>query len=184
MGFFGDKEVTYAIFMRRPVCFAPRLMLNWLHAMTSERGAKVAVESRFNEGDWVGAGEPLIYLTGSFHALVDLETLYLQRLGAACVAAYNAYTMWATLPKVAFVAMDARHCAGTEMSEMMAYAASVGSDAAKKELKARGFVGSANDATSPYFGSRLGIGTMPHAFVGYAGSTLRAAEMYDALVCT
>ena len=75
--------------------------------------------------------------------------------------------------------MDARHCAGTEMSEMMAYAASVGSDAAKKELKARGFVGSANDATSPYFGSRLGIGTMPHAFVGYAGSTLRAAEMYN-----
>ena len=179
VGLFGDKEVTYAIFMRRPVCFAPRLMLNWLHAMTSERGAKVAVESRFNEGDWVGAGEPLIYLTGSFHALVDLETLYLQRLGAACVAAYNAYTMCATLPKVAFVAMDARHCAGTEMSEMMAYAASVGSDAAKKELKARGFVGSANDATSPYFGSRLGIGTMPHAFVGYAGSTLRAAEMYN-----
>ena len=83
VGLFGDKEVTYAIFMRRPVCFAPRLMLNWLHAMTSERGAKVAVESRFNEGDWVGAGEPLIYLTGSFHALVDLETLYLQRLGGS-----------------------------------------------------------------------------------------------------
>jgi len=51
----------------------------------------------------------------------------LQKLGPACVAAFNAYTMCADLPKVAFLAMDARHCAGLEMAEMMAYAASVGS---------------------------------------------------------
>ena len=30
------------------------------------------------------------------------------------------------LPKVAFIAMDARHCAGSEMAELMAYGASVG----------------------------------------------------------
>ncbi|MBR72285.1 MAG: nicotinate phosphoribosyltransferase [Rhodospirillaceae bacterium] len=179
VGRFGDKDVTYAIFMRRPVCFAPRLMLNWLDAVTTERNAKISIDTRFKEGDWVGAGDPLIYLSGSFHALVDLETLYLQRLGAACVAAYNAYTMCATMPKVGFVAMDARHCAGTEMSEMMAYAASVGSNAAKNELNAKGFIGSTNDATSSYFGNNKGIGTMPHALVGYAGSTLRAAEMYN-----
>ena len=55
------------------------------------------------------------------------------KLGAACVAAYNAYTMCADLPKVAFLAMDARHCAGTEMAEMMAYAAAVGSQRARRK---------------------------------------------------
>ena len=179
VGRFGDKKVTYAIFMRRPVCFAPRLMLEWLEAVTLERGVEITIDTRFQEGDWVGAGEPLMYLTGSFHTLVDLETLYLQRIGAACVASYNAYNMCATLPNVSFVAMDARHCAGTEMAEMMAYAASVGSESAKRKNGAIGFIGSANDSTANYFGTKAGIGTMPHAFVGYAGSTLRAAEMYN-----
>jgi nicotinate phosphoribosyltransferase len=30
IGKFGDCQVTYAIFMRRPVVFAPRLALEWL----------------------------------------------------------------------------------------------------------------------------------------------------------
>lgn len=175
---FGDKRVTYAIFMRRPVCYAPRLMQTWLDAVAADRGTKFEIETRYKEGDWVGAGEPLIYLSGSFQALVDLETIYLQKLGPACVAAYNAYTMAATMPKVSFIAMDARHCAGQEMAEMMAYAASVGSAAAKREVGAIGFIGNANDATAPYFGNQRGLGTMPHAFIGYASSTLRAAEMY------
>ena len=178
VGRFGDKQVTYAIFMRRPVCFAPRLMMDWLADVAAERDVEFEFETRFEEGDWVGAGEPLLYISGSFHALVDLETLYLQRLGAACVAGYNAYTMCATLPNVAFLAMDARHCAGSEMAEMMAYAASVGSAAAKRERDAVGFIGNANDSTAAYFGNEKGMGTMPHAFIGYAGSTLRAAEMY------
>jgi nicotinate phosphoribosyltransferase len=126
----------------------------------------------------VGAGEPLVYVTGSFYHLVDLETLYLQKLGAACVAAYNAFTMCVDLPKVAFLAMDARHCAGTEMEELMAYAAAVGSQSAKAQAGAKGFIGNANDATAHYFGREAGLGTMPHALVGYAGSTVRAAEMY------
>ena len=175
---FGDKRVTYAIFMRRPVCFAPRLMQNWLDGVAAARGTTFDIETRYREGDWVGAGEPLLYLSGSFEALVDLETIYLQKLGPACVAAYNAYTMAVTLPKVSFIAMDARHCAGQEMAEMMAYAASVGSDAAKREVGAIGFIGNTNDATAPYFGNQRGLGTMPHAFIGYASSTLRAAEMY------
>ena len=175
---FGDKRVTYAIFMRRPVCFAPRLMQTWLDAVAAERNTKFEVETRYKEGDWVGAGEPLLYLSGSFEALVDLETIYLQKLGPACVAAYTAYTMAATMPKVSFIAMDARHCAGQEMAEMMAYAASVGSESAKREVGAIGFIGNANDATAPYFGNQRGFGTMPHAFIGYASSTLRAAEMY------
>ncbi|MDT8265824.1 nicotinate phosphoribosyltransferase, partial [Roseomonas sp. DSM 102946] len=61
--------------------------------------------------------------------------------------------------------------------EMMAYAAAVGGDAARKE-GARGFVGNASNATAHWFGTPAGLGTMPHALIGYAGSTLRAAEMF------
>jgi nicotinate phosphoribosyltransferase len=60
---------------------------------------------------------------------------------------------------------------------MMAYAAAVGSRAAQAE-GAKGFVGNANDWTAHYFGANAGRGTMPHALIGYAGSTLRAAEMF------
>tara|TARA_R110000772_G_scaffold95429_3_gene193736 strand:- start:218 stop:1078 length:861 start_codon:yes stop_codon:yes gene_type:complete len=110
--------------------------------------------------------------------LVDLETLYLQKLGAACVAANNAFTMCVELPDVAFLAMDARHAAGIEMAEIMAYAAAVGSRAARDQVGAKGFIGNATEATAHYFGETGGKGTMPHALIGYAGSTLKAAEMY------
>jgi nicotinate phosphoribosyltransferase len=63
------------------------------------------------------------------------------------------------------------------MQDMMAYAASVGSEAAKRE-GATGFVGNANDGTAHWFGTPRGLGTMPHSLIGYAGSTLRAAEMF------
>lgn len=174
---FGDAQVTYAVFMRRPVISAPRLMLRWLDQVAASRAEKFGVELAFPEGEWVGAGEPMLYLSGSFRALVDLETLYLQKLGACCVAAYNAFTMCVDLPQVGFLAMDARHCAGTEMAEMMAYGAAVGSEAAKKQ-GAKGFIGNATDATAHYFGANKGRGTMPHALIGYAGSTVRAAEMF------
>src|SRR3546814_5644807 len=79
--------------------------------------------------------------------------------------------MCAELPKVAFLAMDARHCAGTEMADLMAYAASVGSERARRKLQAVGFIGNATDATAHYFGQKRGFGTMPHSLIGYAGST-------------
>ena len=175
---FGDTRVTYSMFVRRPVCFAPRLMIEWLEKVAAARGVAFDIELNYEEGEWVGAGEPLLYLTGPMGDLVDLETIYLQKLGPPCVAAYNAFAMCAVLPGVAFLAMDARHCAGSEMAEMMAYAASVGSDKAKKERAAIGFIGNATDATAHYFGNPQGLGTMPHALIGYAGSTLRAAEMF------
>ena len=175
---FGDTRVTYSMFVRRPVCFAPRLMIEWLEKVAAARGVAFDIELNYEEGEWVGAGEPLLYLTGPMGDLVDLETIYLQKLGPPCVAAYNAFAMCAVLPRVAFLAMDARHCAGSEMAEMMAYAASVGSDKAKKERAAIGFIGNATDATAHYFGNPRGLGTMPHALIGYAGSTLRAAEMF------
>lgn len=176
----GDAVVTYAIFMRRPVTLAPRLATEWLQEMARARGESFEIEWLHKEGAWVGAGEPLFYVTGKFSALVDLETIFLQRLGAACVAAYNAYQMCVELPEVSFLAMDARHCAGSEMADLMAYGASVGSNKAKLKTGAVGFVGCAADATAHFFGNESGLGTMPHALVGYAGSTLDAAKMFHA----
>ena len=175
---FGDKEVTYAVFMRRPVISTPRLAVEFLKRAARERGVRFQIELVHKEGEWVGAGDPMLYITGSLKHLVDLETLYLQRLGPPCVAAYNAYVMCQEMPKTAFLAMDARHCAGAEMAEMMAYAASVGSAAAKAEVGAIGFIGNATTEIAHYFGQKSGLGTMPHALIGYAGSTVRAAEMY------
>ena len=176
----GDVSVTYAVFMRRPVTLAPRLAIDWLMAMAKSRDADIEVDLLHKEGAWVGAGEPLLTITGSFAMLVDLETIFLQRLGAACVAAYNAYQMCVELPDVAFLAMDARHCAGEDMAHMMAYGASVGSNKARLKTDAKGFVGCATDATAHYFGNDAGMGTMPHALIGYAGSTVAAAKLFHA----
>ncbi|HEX2943812.1 MAG TPA: nicotinate phosphoribosyltransferase, partial [Rhodopila sp.] len=174
---FGDKRVTYAIFLRRPVVCAPRLMLDWLQTVSDLRHSPVEVDLVYQEGDWVGAGEPIVYLTGSMVHLSDLETILLQKIGPACVAAHNAYQMSLALPNARFLAMEARHCAGGEMQDIMSYAASVGSTAAQRE-GAQGFIGNANDGTAHWFGAKTGFGTMPHSLIGYAGSTLRAAEMF------
>lgn len=178
VGRFGEREATYAVFLRRPVISTPRLAIDFLDAAAAERGVRFAIDLVHPEGASVGAGEPIFYVTGSLYHLVDLETVLLQKLGAPCVAASNAYAMCVDLPKVAFLAMDARHCAGAEMAEMMAYAAAVGSAEARRVAAAVGFVGCAADANAHFFGQEKGLGTMPHALVGYAGSTLRAAEMY------
>ena len=174
---FGDKRVTYAVFLRPPVISAPRLMTEWLQTVAAARRTRIDVDLMYPEGSWAGAGEPLCYVTGSFVQLSDLETILLQKIGPCCVAAHNAYQMCLALPDAAFLAMEARHCAGAEMQDMMAYAAAVGSDAAKRE-GAKGFIGNANDGTAHWFGTAHGFGTMPHSLIGYAGSTVRAAEMF------
>jgi len=94
------------------------------------------------------------------------------------VAAAKACAMCVTRPQPACLAMDARQCAGLEVADMMAYAASVGSARAKRKSNAVGFIGNATDATAHYFSNKAGYGTMPHALIGYAGSTLRAAQMF------
>ena len=175
---FGDRQATYAVFLRRPVISTPQLMVDFLVAAAKARQTTFDIALNYPEGEPVGAGEPLATITGSLYHLVDLETLYLQKLGPACVAAYNAYAMCCDLPKAVFLAMDARHCAGAEMAEMMAYACAVGSAAAQRACGAVGFIGNATNATAHYFGQPHGLGTMPHALIGYAGSTVRAAEMY------
>ena len=174
---FGDMTVTYAVFMRRDCVSAPRLAVDWLNAVAAARRTSFDIELCVGESHLVKAGQPLLYITGALYHLVDLETLYLQKLGAACVAALNASEMCIDLPGVAFMAFDARHCAGTDMAEMMAYAASVGSERARRRAGAKSFVGNATNATAHFFGASRGLGTMPHALIGYAGSTVRAAEM-------
>ena len=175
---YGDTEVTYAIFMRRPVLSAVNLAIDWLQAIVKERKGIVNIKRCFKEGDDVGAGEPMIYISGSMLILVDLETSLLQKIGATCVAAYNARSMVESLKKTSFLAMDARHCAGTDMADLMAYGAFVGSERVKSEGEAVGFIGCATDRTAHLFENTKGLGTMPHALVGYAGSTLKAAQMF------
>ncbi len=174
---FGDATVTYAVFLRRPVVSAPRPALEWLDEVAQARSTTFAYAVRHPEGTWVGAGEPIILVTGSLVALAEAETILLQKLGAACVAAHNAYQMCLALPRAAFLAMEARHCAGAEMQALMAYAAAVGGGAARNE-GATGFVGSSSALGARELGQNAGRGTMPHALIGYAGSTLRAAEMF------
>lgn len=178
---FGDTRVAYAVFMRRPVIFCPRLAVAWLEEAARARGAEVEIELCYEEGACAGGGEPLLYVSGPYSALVELETLYLQKLGPPCVAAWNAYAMCVAMPRTAFIAMDARHCAGREMADAMAYAASVGSAKARREAGAVGFIGGANHETAHWFGNEAGLGTMPHGLIGYAGGAVRAAEMYREL---
>src|SRR5687767_6429606 len=132
VGKFGDRASTYAVFMRRPVISAPRFAIEFLESLATARGTSFEIELNHPESAWVGAGEPILYVSGPLYHLVDLETVLLQKLGPACVAAYNASAMCSDLPQVAFLAMDARHCAGAEMAELMAYAAAVGSAHARK----------------------------------------------------
>ena len=175
---YGDVFIKQVVFMRRPVVFAPKLCFAFLESVAAAKGQEITITPLASEGKWVGAGSPLFTLEGNFSLLLECETRMLQRIGAACVAAYNAYSMCAELPEAGFLAMEARHCAGTEMSDLMSYAASVGGARAQRKAKAKGFIGGSCHATARYFDQKSGLGTMPHSLIGYAGSTVRAAEMF------
>ena len=47
VGKFGDTEVTYAVFMRRPVISAARLALDWLNRVAEARGTEFEIDLRF-----------------------------------------------------------------------------------------------------------------------------------------
>ena len=40
----GDKRVTYAVFLRRPVISAPRLMVDWLRSVSQEQGFAIELD--------------------------------------------------------------------------------------------------------------------------------------------
>ena len=173
----GDIQVVYAVFLRRPGIVAVNLAIDWLNEIAKKRKFKIKIIRPIKEGEWFGAGDPILFIKGPFSKLADLETLYLQKIGPTCIAAANAFQMCFDLPKTSFIAMDARHCSGEQMSTMMAYGASVGSKSAQKK-SAKGFIGTSIQNCSHFFNTKSAIGTMPHALVGYAGSTLNAVKLF------
>ncbi len=168
----GDSRVTFAIFMRRRVvaAFEPCIRLIKRFVPDAE------IKHYYHEGDVVPSESKMLEITGSMARLSEVETLLLQKIGFPCVSANNAYEMCRAMPGSAFMDMHARHGSGPEMNILAAYGAAVGSAAAKRaDPSVKGFVGSSQDLTAPFFGAKGGMGTMPHALVGYTGGDVLAA---------
>jgi nicotinate phosphoribosyltransferase len=188
----GDCRATYAVFLRTDCIVAVARAVELLHELyPADAAYPLAIEQPMPEGTIVASGRPLLYVSGSMTALSPLETLLLQRIGYACVSAMNAFTMCQAMPKASFIAMEARHCTGDDMHLASAYGASVGSRTARL-MGAVGFIGTSTTIAAPLFGASEGMGTMPHALIGYAkarilarggdpeveSATLEAAKLY------
>ncbi len=173
----GDAQVTFAVFMRRRVVAALEPTIRLIKRLAPG----TQVKRFFAEGDLVPSENKLMEVTGSMAKLSEIETLLLQKTGFPCVSANNAYEMCSAIPKAGFMDMHARHASGAEMNILAAYGAAVGSEAARKaDAGVKGFIGSSQDLTAPLFGSTQGMGTMPHALVGYAdGDVLKAMKMFN-----
>jgi nicotinate phosphoribosyltransferase len=176
----GDAEVTFAVFMRRRVVAALEPTIRLIDRLAP--GTKV--NRFFNEGDLVPSEMKMLEITGSMAKLSEIETLLLQKTGFPCVSANNAYEMCRAIPTASFMDMHARHASGAEMNILAAYGAAVGSEAAKRaDPKVKGFIGSSQDLTAPLFGADQGMGTMPHALVGYTGGdVLKAIKLFNATI--
>jgi nicotinate phosphoribosyltransferase len=174
---YGDMTVEYGVFMRRPVVVAARLAVELIKQYYPE----AEIIEHFAEGTVVAPQTKTITIKGSFAKLVELETLFLQRLGFSQVCAYNAYQMCSTLPTVSFMDMHGRHGTGDDMMIAAAYGASVGSNTARL-LGAKGFTGTSNELTAHFYPNKRAMGTMPHAIVGYATAMLRNLGHSDSYV--
>ena len=176
----GDSRVTFAVFMRRRVVAALEPTISLVRHFVPD----VEIRRFYSEGEIVPSENKLMEITGSMAKLSEIETLLLQKTGFPCVSANNAYEMCLALPRAAFLDMHARHASGAEMNILAAYGAAVGTAAARKaDPSVKGFIGSSQDLTAPFFGSEGGMGTMPHALVGYTGgSVLDALKLFAATV--
>jgi len=172
----GDSRVTFAMFMRRRVVAALEPAIRLVRRFVPD----VAIKRYYEEGDIVPSESKMLEVTGSMAKLIEVETLLLQKTGIPCVAANNAYEMCRAMPNAGFMDMHARHASGAEMNILAAYGAAVGSTAAKKaDPTVKGFIGSSQDLTAPFFESPGGMGTMPHALVGYTqGDVLKALKFF------
>ena len=172
----GDSRVTFAVFMRRRVVAALEPTIRLIRHFVPN----VEIKRYYEEGDIVPSESKFLEVTGSMARLSEVETLLLQKIGFPCVCANNAYEMCRAMPDAAFMDMHARHGSGAEMNILAAYGAAVGSAAARRADPAvKGFVGSSQDLTAPFFGAKAGMGTMPHALVGYAqGDVLKAMKLF------
>lgn len=170
---FGDRTVTYGVFQRRDVVVATQLAVDFIQ----EHCPEAEIIRHYEDGTVVPPKTKVLSITGPFSKLVELETIFLQKLGFAQVAAYNAYKMSLALPRSKFLDMHGRHATGDDMMIAAAYGASVGSRTARLQ-GAQGFIGTSNDLTAHFYPIKVGLGTMPHAVVGYAGSTLESLKIY------
>lgn len=187
---FGDVEVVYSFFLRSPSIAATKLVVEFLKKnYPANHKIPLKIDLQYEDGELVPSGKVIMYVTGSMAVLSPLETLALQRLGFACVSAYNAYEMASAMPKSAFLDMHARHATGDDMTNACAYGASVGSKTARI-FGAKGFIGTSQGLVAHYFGDKEGKGTNPHSLVGYAkakammegktdfNSTLESVKMF------
>ncbi len=172
----GDARVTFAVFMRRRVVAALEPAIRLARHLVPDVEIRRCVE----EGQVVPSEHKLMEISGSMQKLAEVETILLQKIGFPCVCANNAYDMCKAVPYAAFMDMHARHASGAEMNILAAYGAMVGSEAAKRNVVGvKGFIGSSQDLTAPFFGAKAGMGTMPHALVGYAnGDVLEALKLF------
>ena len=181
----GEKEaeVTYAIFLRRRAIAALEPAIRLIRALVPD----AEITRFFDEGEVVPAQSKMLEITGSMSKLSEVETLMLQKVGFPCISARNAHAMCMAVPYASFMDMHARHGTGAEMNLLAAYGAAIGSDSARDDdPDVKGFTGSSQDLTAPLFGAKNGIGTMPHALIGYtdgdvvAATKLFVAELPDA----
>lgn len=172
----GDSRVTFAVFMRRRVVSALEPAIRLIRHFVPD----VEIRRFYSEGDIVPSESKMLEITGSMAKLSEIETLMLQKIGFPCVCANNAYEMCRAIPGAAFMDMHARHGSGAEMNILAAYGAAVGSAAAKRaDASVKGFIGSSQDLTAPFFGASSGMGTMPHALIGYTGGdVLEAMKLF------
>jgi nicotinate phosphoribosyltransferase len=180
VGAHGDSRVTFAVFMRRRVVAALEPAIRLIRHFVPD----VEVRRFYGEGDIVPSESKMLEVTGSLARLSEVETLMLQKVGFPCVSANNAYEMCRAMPQAAFMDMHARHGSGAEMNILAAYGAAVGSASARQADPAvKGFIGSSQDLTAPFFGATGGMGTMPHALVGYTdGDVLKAMKLFAASI--
>jgi nicotinate phosphoribosyltransferase len=169
---FGEADVVYAVFMRRRVIAAVEPALRMIQRLVPE----ARITRFYDEGDIVPSEEKLFEVAGPYTKLSEVETIMLQKVGFPCVSANNAYEICRAMPNAGFMDMHARHGAGPQMNLLACYGASVGSASARKrDNEVKGFIGSSQDLTAALFGAERGMGTMPHALVGYAGGDVLAA---------
>jgi nicotinate phosphoribosyltransferase len=166
-------EATYGVFLRHESICAINEAIDFIESVAQN----TIIDRYFEEGSLVPSETPLFSYTGQILDLVELETHILQKVGFACISAYNAYKMSLACRNVPFIDMHARHATGPEMVSLCAYGASVGSRSAKM-VGAKGFIGSSVGRTSHLYGSMAPIGTTPHVLIGYAGSTLNSVKKF------
>lgn len=173
---FGESEVVYAVFMRRRVIAACEPAIQLIKRLVPE----AEITKFYQEGEIVPSEEKLFEVKGPYSKLSEVETVMLQKVGIPCVSANNSYEMCRAMPDAAFMDMHARHGAGVEMNLLAAYGAAIGSKTAQsQDNKIKGFIGSSQDLTASLFGAEKGMGTMPHALIGYAdGDVLKASKMF------